>query len=162
MNEVCLGLGSNLGDRRANLRRTLELLAGHCRLIAVSSLYETEPVGYKDQGWFLNCAGRVDTDLEPRPLLEFLKSIEKQLGRASRIKSGPRTIDLDILFYGERVVQEEGLTVPHPRLHERLFVLAPLSEIAPALVHPLLGKTIRELADLLQSREQVKLFEPGT
>lgn len=159
MSEVWLGLGSNLGDKRAHIQRALDSIGRTCRLIDVSSLYKTEPVGFKDQDWFLNCAAKVATEQRPRPLLESLQSIEQQLGRTQRIKNGPRTIDLDILLYDGLVVEENGLVIPHPRMHERLFVLAPLREIAPALVHPVLGKTIEELAAALRSSERVELFE---
>jgi 2-amino-4-hydroxy-6-hydroxymethyldihydropteridine diphosphokinase len=160
MSEVCLGLGSNLGDKRASILRALDLLAEAGRLIETSSLYKTEPVGYKDQDWFLNCAVKLETRQSPRQLLDLLQSIEGRLGRKERIKNGPRTIDLDILFYDNLVARESGLVIPHPRMHERLFVLAPLREIAPELVHPVLNKTVRELADSLHPREAVQWYEP--
>jgi 2-amino-4-hydroxy-6-hydroxymethyldihydropteridine diphosphokinase len=159
MSEVWLGLGSNLGDKRANIQRALDWIAGSCRLTDVSSLYKTEPVGFKDQDWFLNCAAKIVTEQRPWPLLETLQSIEQQLGRTERIKNGPRTIDLDILLYDGLVVDENGLMIPHPRMQERLFVLAPLREIAPSLFYPVLGKTIEELAGALRSREHVELYE---
>ena len=159
MSEVYLGLGSNLGDKRANLLRALDLVAGACQPTVVSSLYRTEPVGFKDQDWFLNCAAKAQTDLRPLALLDALKSIERQMGRKGRIKNGPRVIDLDILLYDSLVAEENGLVIPHPRMHERLFVLAPLRQIAPSLVHPILGKTIEELANSLRKSEQVELYE---
>jgi 2-amino-4-hydroxy-6-hydroxymethyldihydropteridine diphosphokinase len=161
MSEVWIGLGSNLGDKRANIERALDFLAQSCLVADVSSLYKTEPVGFQDQDWFLNCAAKIETDLEPRPLLDLLKSLEQRLGRTQRIQNGPRTIDLDILIYGGRVVQEPGLAIPHPRMHERLFVLAPLREISPSLVHPVLGKTIAELAASLRQPERVERYEAG-
>jgi len=161
MSEVWLGLGSNLGDKRANIQGALESIGETCRLLEVSSLYKTEPVGCKGQDWFLNCVARVATEQRPRPLLEWLQSIEQQLGRTQRIKNGPRTIDLDILLYDGLVVNESGLVIPHPRMHERLFVLAPLREIAASLVHPVLGKTIEELAGAIRSSERVELCERG-
>jgi 2-amino-4-hydroxy-6-hydroxymethyldihydropteridine diphosphokinase len=159
MGEVWLGLGSNLGDKRAHLQRALDSIAASCRLLEVSSLYRTEPVGFKNQDWFLNCAAKVATELGPRPLLELLQSIERQLGRGERIKNGPRTIDLDILLYGGLVVEENGLVIPHPRMHERLFVLAPLREIAASLVHPRSGKTIEQLAASLRNAEHVEVYD---
>jgi 2-amino-4-hydroxy-6-hydroxymethyldihydropteridine diphosphokinase len=159
MSEVWLGLGSNLGDKRANIQTALDRVAASCRLVDVSSLYMTEPVGFRDQDWFLNCAAKVTTQQHPRALLAFLKSIEEALGRAERIRNGPRTIDLDILLCDDLVVEEDGLVIPHPRLHERLFVLAPLREIAPGLVHPVLGKTVEELAGSQRGPERVELYE---
>jgi len=162
MSEVWLGLGSNLGDKRAHIQLALDRIAGACRLIEVSPLYKTEPVGFKDQDWFLNCAAKIVAEQRPRPLLELLKNIEQQLGRTERIENGPRTIDLDILLYDGLVVKESGLVIPHPRMHERLFVLAPLREIAPALVHPVFGKTIAELAGSLRNSERVELYEAAS
>jgi 2-amino-4-hydroxy-6-hydroxymethyldihydropteridine diphosphokinase len=159
MSEVWLGLGSNVGDKRGNIQRALDRIAGSCRLLALSSIYKTEPVGFQDQDWFLNCAAKVATEQRPRALLEWLKSIEQQLGRTQRIKNGPRTIDLDILLYDDLVVNEDGLAIPHPRMHERLFVLAPLREIAPALLHPVLDATIEALAGSLRDPKRVELYE---
>lgn len=159
MSRAWLGLGSNLGDKRAHIRQALELLTEQGSLVAVSSLYKTEPVGFKEQDWFLNCAAEFETELPPRQLLEVLKAIEQQLGRERRIRNGPRTIDLDILLYEDLVIREEGLEVPHPRMHERRFVLTPLSEIAQDLAHPTLGKRIQELADKVRQPEQVELWE---
>lgn len=159
MSEIWLGLGSNVGDKRANIARALDLLAGPCRVSRVSSLYKTEPVGFKDQDWFLNCAAKADTGLDPLALLGALRSIEDKMGRKKRIKNGPRVIDLDILLYDDRTLDKDGLVIPHPRMHERLFVLAPLSEIAPSVVHPVSGKTIGELARSLRNPEQVEIYE---
>jgi 2-amino-4-hydroxy-6-hydroxymethyldihydropteridine diphosphokinase len=159
MSEVWLGLGSNLGDKRANIQLALDSISRSCRLLEVSSLYKTEPVGFQDQDWFLNCAARIATEMRPRALLAALQSIEHQLGRTARIKNGPRTIDLDILLYDNLIIEEDGLVIPHPRMHQRLFVLAPLREIAPALRHPVSGKTIEELAGSLRDPERVELYE---
>ncbi len=159
MSEAWLGLGSNLGDKRAHIQQALAEIAASCRLVEVSSLYKTEPVGFKDQDWFLNCTARIATPKTPRELLALLQSIERQLGRTARVKNGPRTIDLDILLYDSLVLEEDGLVIPHPRMHERLFVLAPLREIAPALVHPVWERTIEQLAESLRDPERVELYE---
>jgi 2-amino-4-hydroxy-6-hydroxymethyldihydropteridine diphosphokinase len=159
MTETWLGLGSNLGDKRANILRALDALAVVCSLRKVSSLYKTEPVGFKNQDWFLNCAVKGDTELSPRALLDALKQIERTMGRIERTRNGPRVIDLDILLYGGLVAEESGLVIPHPRMHERSFVLVPLREIDPSVVHPGMDKTIEELADSLRNPERVELFE---
>jgi 2-amino-4-hydroxy-6-hydroxymethyldihydropteridine diphosphokinase len=159
MSETWLGLGSNLGDKRANILRALDLLAAVCSLSRVSSLYKTEPVGFKNQDWFLNCAVKAGTELPPRALLDALKAIEQAMGRRERIRNGPRVIDLDILLYDGLVAEQDGLVIPHPRMHERSFVLVPLREIDPSVVHPGMDKTIEELADSLPNPERVELFE---
>lgn len=143
---VYLSLGANLGDRLANLRLALTRLQTLARLEEVSSLYETQPQGVSDQPLFLNAVCRVTTGLEPQALLRFLKNVERETGRQpGGERWGPRPIDLDILLYDDRVLDAPELTVPHPRLAERAFVLVPLCELAPELRHPLLGKTMKEL-----------------
>lgn len=142
---IYLALGTNLGDREANLRQAIRLLAPEVTVVRESSVYATPPWGYTDQPEFLNQVIEVDSLLHPLPLLHKLKSIEAQMGREKTFRNGPRLIDLDILFYGQEIVEGELLKVPHPRLQDRAFVLAPLAEIAPDFVHPVLNETIEEL-----------------
>jgi 2-amino-4-hydroxy-6-hydroxymethyldihydropteridine diphosphokinase len=147
MTRAYVGLGANVGNRRENLDRAVELLAAdpRIRVLAVSSVRETDPVGYQDQPRFLNAACAVETELGPRELLERLLAIERALGRErTGPRFGPRTIDLDLLLYGDETLDQPGLTVPHPRLAERLFVLEPLHELAPELVLPD-GRAVRDL-----------------
>jgi 2-amino-4-hydroxy-6-hydroxymethyldihydropteridine diphosphokinase len=150
---VYLGLGANVGDRLANLRTALARLQTLARLEDVSPLYETEPQGVTDQPPFLNAVCRITTGLEPPDLLRFLQNLEREIGRRpGGQRWGPRPIDLDILLYDERVVDTPELKIPHPRLAERAFVLVPLCDLAPALRHPLLGKTMRELLASVEER----------
>jgi 2-amino-4-hydroxy-6-hydroxymethyldihydropteridine diphosphokinase len=140
-----VGLGANLGDREATIRAALEALPG---VVAVSSLRETDPVGVTDQPQYLNGVAALETDLSPRELLDRLLEVERGLGRERRERWGPRTIDLDLLLYGEETIEEPGLTVPHPRLHERRFALEPLSELAPDALIPGRGRVGDVLAEL--------------
>ncbi|MFQ5987427.1 MAG: 2-amino-4-hydroxy-6-hydroxymethyldihydropteridine diphosphokinase, partial [Dehalococcoidia bacterium] len=144
---VFLALGSNLGDRKANLEKALQLLGERLALERLSSLYETEPVGLEEQPLFLNAVCCVKTDVGPFQLLSLLKGVEVALGRAPSFPNAPRLIDVDILFYGNLVIETEQLAIPHPRLEERAFVLIPLAEIAPDLIHPVSGESIADLAD---------------
>ena len=149
MSTVYLGLGSNLGDRRQNLAQALKLISQMVIVEQLSSVYETEPVGYKQQPLFLNAVCRVSTELSPEQLLVLAKEIEAKLGRIPSFPNTPRSIDIDILFYNDRVIKTRELTIPHSRLAERAFVLVPLAEIAPELIHPVIGRTIRELVNSL-------------
>ncbi|MDA4115801.1 MAG: 2-amino-4-hydroxy-6-hydroxymethyldihydropteridine diphosphokinase [Thaumarchaeota archaeon] len=151
-----MALGSNLGDREGNLRRAIMAIGARTRLVAASSVYETEPMYREDQGWFLNCVVVVETDLDPHALLRWLKETEAELGRDPRAaRNAPRVIDMDILFYGEVVISGPSLQLPHPGIAERAFVLVPLEEVRPSLVHPVLGKSVAELLDGLQTRKGV-------
>ena len=142
---VYLAFGSNIGNRLANLKQAVASLSPQLEVKKKSRIYETPPWGYEDQPLFLNMAVMAKTYLEPEPLLKHLKRLEVALGRQETFRNGPRLIDIDILFYDALVLQTPTLTIPHPRLHERGFVLAPLMDIAQELEHPVLGKTIWEI-----------------
>jgi 2-amino-4-hydroxy-6-hydroxymethyldihydropteridine diphosphokinase len=143
---VYLALGSNLGDRRANLKEAIAALPPQMEVNAKSSVYETPPWGYEDQPKFLNQVIKAKTYLDAEPLLKHLKRLEVALGRKESFPNGPRLIDMDILFYDDLVLNTPALSVPHPRLHERGFVLLPLMDINPDLVHPINKKSVREMA----------------
>jgi 2-amino-4-hydroxy-6-hydroxymethyldihydropteridine diphosphokinase len=144
---VYLGVGSNIGDKVNNCLRALTWIAtsDHTRIRAVSPLYKTEPLGYQEQDWFINGVAKVSTALPPHPLHAFLQGIERDMGRKKSFRMGPRIIDLDILLYGAEVIEDSDLIIPHPHLHERGFVLVPLAELAPDLLHPVLKKTVTDL-----------------
>ena len=158
---IYLSLGSNLGDRAANLERAIDALSAiGARVLRRSSIYETEPVDFLAQPWFLNCVVVAETSLEPRQLLEQLQGIERKLGSRKLVPRGPRIIDLDVLFYETAVIHEAGIEIPHPRMAERRFVLVPLAELAPELRHPVLCKTAAELLAATQDRSAVRIWQP--
>jgi len=145
-----LSLGSNLGDRSANLSRAIQLLGTLGSVAAISAFYETEPVDVEqDQPWFLNCALAIETQLTSAELLLRMLALEHGMGRRRSEFKGPRTIDIDIIFFGDAVVHVPGLSIPHPSMQHRRFVLEPLAEIAPGFVHPVLKRTVRELLSTL-------------
>jgi 2-amino-4-hydroxy-6-hydroxymethyldihydropteridine diphosphokinase len=147
---IYLSLGANLGDRELNLRNAIQGLRELGELVAQSSMYETEPVDVeRAQPWFLNCAVAIETDLEPRELLDSILSMELSMGRVRKEKRGPRPVDIDIIFFGDEVIDQPGLTVPHPAMQSRRFVLEPLAEIAPAMMHPLLQRSVQDLLNSL-------------
>ena len=154
---IYLSLGSNLGDRAVNLERAISALpeAG-VRVLRRSSLYETEPVEFTEQPWFLNCAVALETEKDPQELMATILGIEQEMGRRRVQKKGPRLIDIDILLFGGAVIDSPELTLPHPAMHQRRFVLEPLAEIAPEVQHPLLKKTIRQLRDALPAGQAVR------
>jgi 2-amino-4-hydroxy-6-hydroxymethyldihydropteridine diphosphokinase len=162
---VFIGFGSNVGDRVDFCDRAVTLLSllPHSQVTGVSLLYETEPVydhAQPGDGWFLNGVVQLDTDVTPRSLMMVLREIERSLGRDDDNRSGPRTIDLDILFYGQRIINEPDFVVPHPRLHQRRFVLMPLSELDPLWMHPTRHRTINQLLAEVKDQSEVRLLFP--
>ena len=158
---VYLGLGSNMGNRQRNLDRALEMLSQRFPVDQVSPIYDTEPLGNTNQPRFLNMVCQGHTRLAPAELLSLVKGVELKMGRAQGKSNTPRPIDIDILFFGEQVVDTPDLVIPHPRLTERAFVLVPLAEIAPGLVHPVNGKTVRELLQAVTETQGVLRWENG-
>ncbi|HST11487.1 MAG TPA: 2-amino-4-hydroxy-6-hydroxymethyldihydropteridine diphosphokinase [Terriglobales bacterium] len=151
-----LSLGSNTGDRARNLHDAIGRLSRLGDVVATSSFFETEPVEFTNQPWFLNCAVSIDAAMDPHQLLQTVLAIEQSMGRNRTQDKGPRNIDIDILLFGDLVVNEKGLTIPHPGITTRRFVLEPLAEIAPDALHPLLKKTARELRDALPPGQIVR------
>ncbi|MEY2413659.1 MAG: 2-amino-4-hydroxy-6-hydroxymethyldihydropteridine diphosphokinase [Acidobacteriaceae bacterium] len=157
-----LSLGSNLNDRIANLKVAISQLRTAGKVLAVSSFYETEPVDFTEQPWFLNCAVKMETEKTPQQLMDAVLDIEREMGRertVNEIKKGPRIIDIDILLFGDAKIEVPGLSVPHPGLHKRRFVLQPLAEIAPEVRHPSLNRSIQELLDALPDGQIVRKIE---
>jgi len=153
-----VGIGSNLGDKLNNCQKAISetLKADRHKLLAKSSLFKTQPVGYPSQDWFVNGVIKIETDLEAPELLRTLKTVESRLGRAETFRWGPRTIDLDILFFDDTEIRTEELQIPHPLIQSRQFVLIPLAEIDPNLIHPVLNKTIQELLNDLKEDQGVE------
>lgn len=151
-----IGIGSNLGDPLENCLTAVRLLdkMQGCRIDGRSGFYRTEPVGVEGQGWYVNAVVSLKTERSPQHLLEGLLALEKRMGRVRKEKWGPRVIDLDLLIHGERVIDEKGLIIPHPRMHERRFVLVPMGDLAPNLLHPVYGKRMIELLDACQDKGQ--------
>ena len=150
-----------MGDRAANLRAAIGHLDQAGPLRALSALYETQPVDVPNQPWFLNCVAAIESSLPPRELLKCVFSIEAAMGRLRLREKGPRKIDIDVLLFGSRVLEEPGLKIPHPAMHRRRFVLEPLVEIAPEAIHPVLNKTARELLATLEPGQTVRKLETG-
>lgn len=156
-----LSLGSNVGDREGQLREAIRRLGSVGLIRLVSSIYETEPVDFTAQSWFLNCVVALETSFTAAHLMQQLLAIEKAMGRERTQKKGPRTIDLDILLFGNEVVNTANLTIPHPAMEKRRFVLQPLAEIAPETRHPVLNKSVRELLEDLPPGQSVRRCEEG-
>lgn len=159
-----IGIGSNISDKIGNCKKAIELLEKNTNIAIkkTSSFYETAPVGYKDQDWFVNCAVEIETDLKLLSLLSLCQAIESEMGRTREIKFGPRIIDLDILLYDNDIIDDKDLRIPHPEMHKRRFVLQTLSDIAPDIIHPVLKITIaRLLRDVNNGGAVKKIVSPA-
>jgi 2-amino-4-hydroxy-6-hydroxymethyldihydropteridine diphosphokinase len=156
---VYLSLGSNVGEKQANLEQAISQLEKIGKVTKRSAFYETEPMEITDQPWFLNCAVELETELMPKQFIAAVLNIEREMGRKRTKKKGPRTIDIDVLLFGKSIIEMKGLTVPHPAMHLRRFVLEPMVEIAPEVRHPVFKRSMRELRDALPAGSgQVKKF----
>jgi 2-amino-4-hydroxy-6-hydroxymethyldihydropteridine diphosphokinase len=158
---AAIALGANLGDRLETLNAAIERISDLGTMLKVSSVYETDPVGYLDQPAFYNAVLLMETNLSPETIMQNLLAIEANLGRVRTFANAPRAIDLDLLLYGNDIRETPALTLPHPRMHERAFVLVPLAEIAPHMIHPRLRKSVAELLELLPEAEGVRVTFPG-
>ncbi len=161
MTLIYLGLGSNLGDRKENLEKAIEYLSEKIKILRLSSIYETDPEGFKEQPKFLNMVISTNTKLKPLQLLQFVKNVESVIGRVPTFPNGPRLVDIDILFYDKEIIESHDLTIPHRGLVSRAFVLVPMAEIAPDFVHPGNRKSIKSLLAELGKMEGVKKLENG-
>src|SRR4051794_19382267 len=161
MTVAAIALGANLGDRLATLRAAIERISSLGTVITISSVYETDPVGYLDQPAFYNAVLLLETNLAAEAVMRELLAIEADLGRVRTFANAPRAIDLDLLLYGDEISDAPALTLPHPRMHERAFVLVPLVEIAPEMIHPRLGMRIDELLELIPENGSVSVAFPG-
>lgn len=159
MPEVYLSLGSNIGDKEGCITKALTLISELSEVKKKSHLYITEPVGATTPGWFLNCVVEIETGRDPSRLLTALKSIERKLGRKHTVKNGPRTIDIDILFYGNRIMTTKTLIIPHPLIPQRLFVLRPMMDLRPSFVHPILKASIKEMYTSYSRTEKVLRYK---
>ncbi len=162
MSRVFIGIGSNLGDRPSYCKSAVHELSAFANIVNISPLYETEPVDKEDQPEFVNGVVEIDTDLSPHELLTEINSIEQKLGRVREEKWGPRTIDLDIIFYDDIVVEDKDLEIPHPRAHLRRFVLEPLCEIAPEFIHPIYKLSARDLLNNIDDNKRVVRLDEST
>lgn len=156
MLSVYISAGSNLGNRESNLKKSIDLISEHCSVIYVSSIYETEPVGKTEQPYFMNAVFRIGTVMLPHCLLKILKGVESEMGRVSKERWGPRIIDLDIVLYGNIIIDTPGLKIPHPEMHDRKFVLEPLCELSPELIHPLLKQDIKTILEHLETDKKTR------